>query len=199
VTKLCKPIAMNPANRFIFRLATGRNVLLAAGAFLVMASVIMPAAGKDILRLSQGVPPLDLLIWYSPETAFQSIEAYGPEGRGLYRFIQLTADVVYPIIYTVFFMLLLGWLLIKQRGGMPALVVFVPLAIFFFDMLENGCIVAMLTAFPKTFYGVAVLSGAATFLKWASVLATSLLALGLFLKWKFGQSIPSKTKTVREV
>lgn len=158
---------------YLLRLASGRNVLLAAMVFLMMAAVIMPLAKRDIQHISQGALPLDLSLWYSPKTALQTLGSYGESGRHLYRFIQLTADVVYPVVYTIFFCLLLSWVCQKTVRRYPSWWLFFPLIILFFDLLENACIVAMLTIYPQFFPWVAAVSGAATLLKWIS--------LGLFL------------------
>ena len=61
----------------------------------------------------------DLLFFYTPDTAFDMIEKYGPAGRDLYTKILLTVDILYPVIYTLFLGLCISWLF--QRASNQAL------------------------------------------------------------------------------
>jgi hypothetical protein len=131
---------------------TGRRVLILFIAVVLMAGYIMPVAGGILaLAANNSVLPLDLMFFYSPETAFDMIEKYGPAGRDLYVKILLTVDILYPIIYTLFLALFLSWLF--QRGfprespmqRMNA----VPVGAFLFDLLENAGIVSMLSMYPS--------------------------------------------------
>jgi hypothetical protein len=40
--------------------------------------------------------------------------AYGEAGRASYRTFELTGDIIYPIVYTLFFALLVTWLFQRQ-------------------------------------------------------------------------------------
>ncbi len=42
------------------------------------------------------------------------VESYGEAGRANYRLFELTGDIIYPIVYTLFFSLAITWLF--QRG-----------------------------------------------------------------------------------
>lgn len=131
---------------------TGWRVVILFIADALMAGYVMPLAGGLMaLAANNSVLPLDLMFFYTPETAFDMIERYGEEGRALYTRIELTADILYPIVYTLFFALLISWLF--QRGfrpdsGMQRMNV-VPLGALVFDLLENGGIVSMLSMYPS--------------------------------------------------
>ena len=90
---------------------TGGRVLFLLIADAVMMGYIMPVASAILeLAANNSVLPLDLLFFYTPAEAFAMLEKYGPTGRALYMKIELTADLLYPIIYTLFFGLLISWL-----------------------------------------------------------------------------------------
>jgi hypothetical protein len=55
-----------------------------------------------------GVQPLDLMLFASPEKIFSMIKRYGEYGRPFYRGVELTVDIVYPIVYLFFFGLLIS-------------------------------------------------------------------------------------------
>jgi hypothetical protein len=177
-------MAMKSTIQFILRQATGSNVLLTGGAFLLMAVGILPAAMLDIARLSPTPPQVDFLFWPSPHSLYANMQTLGPEGRGLFRFILLTADMVFPIVYTAFFSFALGWLLKKQKNHLDNGWVLFPFLLFFFDLLENGCLVAILSLYPKEFYWLALLAGVATFLKWLAVAVILISGLRLVIRWQ---------------
>lgn len=123
--------------------------------------------------------PLDLKFFYTPGQAYSLVESYGEAGRAAYRLFDLTADIVHPIAYTLFFGLLLSVLF--QRA-FPANSPFqkynvAPAISWFFDMIENIGVVTMLSIFPSRPALVAWIAALATSLKWTFFLVT----IGLLL------------------
>ena len=98
-----------------------------------------------------GIQPLDLMLFATPEKLFDMIEKYGEYGRPFYRNVELTVDIIYPIVYLFFFGLLISWLF--QRGFAPNSSMrklnVMPLGAWFFDLLENIVIVILLSIFPS--------------------------------------------------
>ncbi len=136
-----------------------------------------------------GVQPLDLMLFATPEKTFGMIERYGEFGRQFYRNVELTVDIVYPIVYLFFFGLLISWLF--QRGFAPTSPMrkynVMPLGAWFFDLLENIVIVILLSIFPSQPAGLAWLLTALTTIKWTFAGASILLILvGLVMAIKNG-------------
>ena len=163
--------------------ATGWRVLILFLADLLMMGYIMPVAGAILaLAANNSVMPLDLMFFYTPEKAFAMIEKYGEAGRSIYFKIELTADIIYPIIYTLFYGLLISWLF--QRGFKPDSPMqkwnLMPVGAWFFDLLENTGIVSMLMIYPskpEILAWVTMLFGS---LKWACFVVTvGLVLVGL--------------------
>ena len=128
--------------------------------------------------------PLDLKPFYTPDQAFSIIESYGPETRAAYRIFDMTADIIHPIAYVLFYGLLLSVLL--QRA-FPSASVFqkfnvAPAISWVFDMIENICIVTMLSVFPSKPVLVAWIAGISTSLKWAFFAATMIMILVSLVK-----------------
>lgn len=98
-----------------------------------------------------GVQPLDLMVFSTPEKIFGMIERYGEYGRRFYRGVELTVDIIYPIVYLFFFGLFISWLF--QRGFAPNHPIrkfnIMPFGAWFFDLLENITIVSLLTIYPS--------------------------------------------------
>jgi hypothetical protein len=98
-----------------------------------------------------GVLPLDLMLFASPEKIFAMIARYGEFNLAFYRNVELTVDIIYPIVYLFFFGLLISWLF--QRGFASSSSMrkynIMPLGAWFFDLLENIVIVSLLSVFPS--------------------------------------------------
>jgi hypothetical protein len=163
--------------------ATGWRVIILFIADALMAGYIMPTAGAIIaLAANNSVMPLDLMFFYTPEKAFEMIEKYGPEGRDIYIRVELTADLIYPIVYTLFFGLLISWLF--QRGFRPESRMqkwnAMPVGAWFFDLLENIGIVSMIAMYPARPAALAWLTMFLGSIKWAfAFISIGLILVGL--------------------
>ena len=162
---------------------TGWRVFFLLIADVVMMGYIMPVASAILaLAANNSVLPLDLMFFYTPAEAFAMIEKYGPAGRALYMKIELSVDLLYPIIYTLFYGLLISWLF--QRAFKPDSKMQIwnvaPVGAWFFDLLENIGIVAMLAMYPSQPVLLAWLTMLLGLLKWAlAFLSIGLVLVGL--------------------
>ena len=150
------------------RWATGRNVGIFLGLFLLFEIVILPVAGAKIQSYSGGLGPLDLTMGLSPADTYARLTAYTADGRAFYLLIELTADILFPITYGLFFSLALA--LVFQRAfpaesAMQRLIL-VPLVGMLVDFLENVGIVLMLLLYPQELGPVAAITALVTVVKW---------------------------------
>ena len=172
------------------RYATGWLVLLFLAGEMFFNAVILPNQLAKIETASGGTGPIDLQLFYTPEKVYAMVASYGEAGRANYRAFELTGDILYPIVYTLFFALLLTWLF--QRGFAPdsqmqSLNV-IPLGGWLFDLLENLGIVTMLSIYPAAPATLAWITAVFTLVKWLFAGATILLillGLGMALKNRF--------------
>jgi hypothetical protein len=126
-----------------------------------------------------GIQPLDLMLFASPQKIFNMIERYGEYGRPFYRGVELTVDIVYPIVYLFFFGLLISWLF--QRGFTSDSPMrnfnVMPLGSWFFDLLENIVIVILLSVYPSQPTALAWILALLSTVKWFFAGASMLLIL----------------------
>ncbi len=178
----------NLSERF-HKWAKGWLVLVLLALDVFFAGFLMPLIG-GMMQGGQGdIQPLDLMLFSTPDRTFDMIERYGEYGRPFYRNVELTVDIIYPIIYLFAFGLLISWLF--QRGFSPdsKMMKFnvMPLGAWFFDLLENLNIVALLSVFPAKPVALAWLLMILTTVKWAFAGASILLILvGLVMAAKNG-------------
>jgi hypothetical protein len=128
---------------------------------------------------SGGIQPLDLMFGATPDKLFAMIEKYGDGNRFFYRNVELTVDIVYPIVYLFFFGLFISWLF--QRGfastsSMRKLNI-IPLGPWFFDLLENITIVTLLSLYPTQPLALGWLLTILSTFKWLFAGASILLIL----------------------
>ncbi|HSM71674.1 MAG TPA: hypothetical protein VK851_09035 [Anaerolineales bacterium] len=159
--------------------ANGWLVLLFLAGQIIFNAVILPDMQSNIKASSGGTGPIDLLFFYTPDKVYSMIESYGEAGRASYRTFELTGDIIYPIVYTLFFSLAITWLFRRGFPGDSSMHKFnvLPIGMWLFDLLENLSIVSMLSIFPSTPPLLAWVSSVFTFLKWLLLLPTILLLL----------------------
>jgi hypothetical protein len=170
---------LNQISGNLHRYAKGWLVLVFLAGEIFFNAVHLPGVQAKLRTFSNGNGPIDLQLFYSPEKVYSMVDSYGEEGRVFYRAHELTIDVIYPIVYTLLFTLLISWLF--QRAFAPASRMqklnVIPLGAFAFDMLENICIVAMLSVHPAQPAALAWLGAAFTGIKWLFAGATIVLIL----------------------
>jgi hypothetical protein len=135
---------------------------------------------QGLLQDGKGdVMPLDLMLFATPEKIFGMIERYGEFNRPFYRNVELSVDIVYPIVYLFFFGLLISWLF--QRGFASTSPMrklnLAPLGAWFFDLIENIIIVSLLSVFPSEPSALAWILTVISTIKWFFAGASVLLIL----------------------
>jgi hypothetical protein len=150
---------------------------------------IMPLI-SNMLKDGSGVGrPMDLQFFSTPQKLHLLAESYGEYGRAFYRSMELTVDIIYPIIYTLAFGLLISWLFQRgfSTGSKMQRLNILPIGTWFFDLLENLGIVFILSAFPSQVTAVAWLTIIFTMIKWVFAGASMLLiVVGLVMAAKNG-------------
>lgn len=170
---------LNTLSATLRKYASGWLVLVFFAGVLLFNVVILPARQAELAATSGGIAPIDLQLFYTPEKAYSMVAAYGETGRADYRTFALTGDFIYPILYNMFFALLITWLFRRgfaAHSPMQTLNV-LPLGALLFDLLENLGIASMLSVYPSTPAWLARAAAICTLGKWLFVGACILLIL----------------------
>ncbi len=153
------------------------------------AGFLLPLVQRLMQDEQGGVQPLDLMVFATPQKIFGMIERYGEFGRPFYRSVELTVDIVYPLVYLFFFGLLISWLF--QRAYAPDSSMrklnIMPVGAWIFDLLENIFIVILVSIYPSQPVALAWILILLTTTKWLFAGASILLILiGLVMALKNG-------------
>ncbi|GAB3505053.1 hypothetical protein GCM10027341_36080 [Spirosoma knui] len=180
---------------FLYRIASWKTLLVAMLLYVPFPAYILRTLEANMNALAgQTLGPIDLLIGYDPAKIQQMVAAYGPEGRAIYAQGELTADIAYPFIYTLLFCLILSLLFRSRLYTSFQLINIVPLIALLFDLLENGCIIYLLKAYPTSSDLIASLCSVFTNLKWAAFL----LVVGLTLYGLVRLTLPKRQSALRQ-
>lgn len=153
----------------------GWLILAVFATFILFMVVTLP----KIQAASGGIEGLDTMFFYTPEEAYANVASYTDAGRDVLRIFHVTVDLVNPILYSSFLVLLVSWLF--QRGLAPENKLhklnLLPLGAVLFDLLENICIFVMFSIYPTQLNFVAWLSTISTMLKILCIFVSCTLVL----------------------
>jgi len=170
---------MKNLTTWLYQHATIRNIILAIMVIIPFNALIFPLMSGRFRELANGLGTLDFQFGYLPGDATLQISQYGEAARKFYILIELTADLLYPLIYATLFSLILALVLkagLTQSQPYYQLAL-LPVLMMAADYVENFTIVLMLAFFPAlSIPAVAWVAAVASFLKWL-LGGLSLLAL----------------------
>jgi hypothetical protein len=156
------------------KLADGRVILLLLFLYLLTNFVIVPAIYPKFQTL-------DTLSSYTPHKAYDLISSYGEQGRQSYTIIELTLDLVYPLITAMMFSLMILYTFKRAFPGVEWVqyVSFAPYVVMVSDYLENVFVVTMLLSYPRDLVGISQIANFFTVAKFVLSPLQLLFMVGL--------------------
>lgn len=141
----------NNLSDHFYKWAKGWLIIILLILYGFFAGFLFPLIQGMMQAGQGGVLPLDLMLFANPEKIFGMIERYGEFNRPFYRSVELTVDIVYPIVYLFFLGLLISWLFQRGFASDSPMIKYniMPLGAWFFDLIENIVIVILLSVFPS--------------------------------------------------
>ncbi len=169
----------------IVALSRWKYVWIALTLVLVINFIAFPYAGRKMkVYAPNGADPIDLQFSYTADEVYKMIADYGDQGRALYASTVFTIDLVYPIVYTALFVMLISLLLRKRKIESTSWIalLWIPFIAFWADILENTGIVTMLNRYPQQLDVVAGMTSVMSSIKWISIALIVLTILLLTMK-----------------
>lgn len=177
-------------------LTTVRNLVFLLILDLALMLGLMPMLGKKMEALGGPSPPIDLMIpTYQPSQAIDAIATSTEEGLAFYRKITMSADVIYPIVFTFAFsalLLFLGKRIFKNANWVKYLPL-IPILMFVADMCENWTIINLIDQSRDWNYDTAVWASRFSLVKWISAFTILGLLIAGLARIGIGALLKKKT------
>jgi hypothetical protein len=178
-------MAMKKLSNFFYKLSTGWLVLAIFLVFLLFLIFVMPVFSEKAAQYSNGMVSPDTSLFYSGEDLYRMAQGYGQAGRQSFVDIRWTLDLLFPFVYTAFFIITTSWFLRRIVPFTSKLRVLnlVPLAAFVFDLLENSATSLVMIRYPSTSPLAQALAPVFTPIKWFAVVGSFFLLLIVTILW----------------
>jgi hypothetical protein len=157
----------------IDRFATIRVLVVLTLLSALFPAVLFPAAGIG------GDRPLDLYFSYSPGQVYDYLDRLGEKGRSAYARMELTTDLLFPVIYSL--ALTVALVMVTRRvlpaGNRLQYLRFFPLLIVIADWFENLGLAAVIHVYPGQRDTIITAASLFTSLKWVFLTMTVMMLL----------------------
>lgn len=183
---------LNRLQHTIQKHATGRAVLVLMLVTVTFSAVLnvsnLPFGARALAERSNGLMILDMRSGYTPDKVYTYLEVLGAEGRQLYATLHIAADLVFPVIYSLFFAFAIAWLLRQLAASDHPVqrLILLPFVAGLADLAENVSILIMNWAYPTRLDGLARLANLFTLIKFGLMpLGVAFIVIGLgILAWR---------------
>lgn len=151
--------------------------LVAVVGFVTFLATVSTSQAEKTDEYAAGVDLPDTSPWYTPGDVYAAAEAIGQHGRDSYVEARYTFDVVWPLVYTIFFVVLISWVFrrVTAPGSRWRLINLFPLVPLLFDYLENLAAGIVMTRFPDETPVVVHALPVFSLLKWTTLSACFVL------------------------
>lgn len=182
-------------------LSKGKVLIGITAVYLIFAAFLLPLYAKKMNQAAKErnptvekavLKPMDLRFQYTKTEVDDFFKAIGPKGKDYYRFMESKIDMVYPIVYTLFFMSFIAFLLAKNKWNSRIFqsLLLLPLLASIPDYFENFNILKMMKVGASD--ALAAQGSFYTQIKWVGVLLSLLTILILSSRLVFSRFKPKK-------
>jgi len=169
--------------RKIINKINGIYVLVAFALMILFFALVFPFTNQLFEENANTRLIPDMLIFYSPTNLEELALIYGEAGRDYYILTKYTLDIVWPLVYTFSLAVILMYLFKSAKKFYFSL--FLPMAVFAFDMLENITLSIVFSKYPTVIPALGYLASVFSTLKWVTVaviMVFAMIMLGKLLK-----------------
>lgn len=171
-------------SNWIYNKAHGGLVLLFFSLQILFTGFILPHFQQQF-QPATGSGLLDLTFGFDTATVYQIFESYGAAGRDIYLQVEAFWDVLYPLVYTTFNVLLVSFLVRKSfpENTKLRLLNLLPFVSMLADLAENFGIVQLLGQFPNLSDSWVSFASVSGIIKWIFAGTGIAITLALLLSW----------------
>jgi hypothetical protein len=169
---------------YFYHLTSGKLVLIFLALQMLFNLVIFP---QFMVKSPTGdnLPILDLMFGFTPQRAYEVLNAYGEEGRQTSLFMGSVVDSIYPLVYTGLNILTISYL---SQKLLPAdsfwrLLNLTPIVAMLADYAENMGIISLIQSFPTLNNSTSHMASTAGMIKWIFAGISIVLIIGGLIGW----------------
>ena len=173
--------------KFLHRISNWKFILPMFILFVANSYMFTHYQQKIDAIANEHVPILDMRDGgYTYEEVKMDFEKMGLEGQAIYKFLASKVDMIYPIVYGLFYMALIAFFTKKITDSKLILLILafvIPLLSMIVDYFENFNNVKLLSRFPNITRADVEWGTSCTQLKFGMVYLTSLVIVATFIIW----------------
>jgi len=164
----------------IYTKANGPLTLVSLVIFGLFMALVLPYVAGLTEQFGDGP---DTMLQFNLCPYYNAREDYGIEGRNLYITLRWTFDIIWPLVYTFFYVMTIGYIGKKVNYKLGAKLLFVPLLAIVFDLLENTFATIFMASYPNDIHWAVHLLIISSTAKWIFVGLSFVVILYLVIKW----------------
>jgi hypothetical protein len=152
--------------------------------FVLFTALVLPKQASLAESGTGNEKSPDTSFIYTSDDLYKLAQAYGEAGRMAYIKARFSFDLIWPVVYMIFFTAVISWLFQRafKPGSLWQLSNLVPLCGMILDYLENISTSLVMFRYPETTRVVDILAPIFTLTKWLFVGGSFvLLLLGLIV------------------
>jgi hypothetical protein len=152
---------------FLNRISNWKTLIGLILLYMIFPLVLFKNAETKLNALAgKVIGPIDLTFGYNPKRTLQMVEEYGEAGRAYYQQVEMSIDIIYPVIYAFLFAVLITIIYRRLINGPVRHLNMLPFVAMTFDFLENFAIISLLKHYPEQSMLMANLVEIFKLLKW---------------------------------
>jgi len=154
--------------------------------FILFLFIVLPWMSAYTARVIEVAEAPDTKLFYSAESFYEIVDAYGEEGRRIYIRLRWTFDLIWPLVYLTFFITLMIQLTRDYKTSWIGHLYWLVFVATGFDYLENTLASFLMSIYPRRIYGLATMSSVSSSLKWLSIFLVFFITVILLVQylWK---------------
>lgn len=168
---------LNKFYSFLDRNTKGKNVVFFFVIGFTLQFVVMGLLVPTFVKLSGGLQPLDIRMWYTPEDSIALLKALGDTGISFYLWPFLVVDIFFASMMSTAIAILINLLMKKNNVKYIYIPVFLPIVGLVFDYCENLMTFISILKYPNITSTITYVGAICTFSKQILFILAALLII----------------------
>ena len=170
---------------FYKKIPSPRSFILIGFFILLMIFIILPEAEQSLKMWSKGIGSLEFEFSFSLSELYGTLFQLGKEGRDTYLFLLFSAYLLFPILYGLFFTMLLQSLFQNIKFNHKSYWILLPIFMVFLDISDNFLMSFIIWQYPIQWSFTARVLSFLSIIKWSFLIFFSFgVLIGIYLRLK---------------